>query len=160
MIRLHRPSRLSATESLPMMPGCTVASRVVLWIPNPLFIKHKIIADSFIACKVDEPSSRRSGGDEDLADRMCRLGLISGGLQATVTMTSSVAQHVWAVAKTSFVHPPAVRVLVATGLYTSSGEDYESDASIYDRRPRYTDDEPRREKRFSGLVSMFGGWTL
>jgi hypothetical protein len=42
--------------------------------------------------------------------------------------------------------------------YDSGGEEYESDASIYDRRPRYRDEEPRREGRFrSGLASMFGG---
>ena len=41
--------------------------------------------------------------------------------------------------------------------YTSSGEEYESDASVYDRRPRYRDEEPRHERRFSGLASMCGG---
>lgn len=45
--------------------------------------------------------------------------------------------------------------------YDSSGEEYESDASIYDRysrRSRYGAEEPRREGRFrSGLSSMFGG---
>lgn len=41
--------------------------------------------------------------------------------------------------------------------YASNGEEDESDASVYDRRPRYRDEEPRRERRFSGLASMFGG---
>lgn len=42
--------------------------------------------------------------------------------------------------------------------YDSSGEEYGSDSSIYDRRPRYRDEEPHREGRFrSGLASMFGG---
>jgi len=44
--------------------------------------------------------------------------------------------------------------------YDSSGEEYESDASIYDRysrRSRYRAEEPRRERRFgSGVAPMFG----
>lgn len=44
--------------------------------------------------------------------------------------------------------------------YDSSGEEYESDASIYDRRrhpSRYGAEEPRRGRRFgSGVASMFG----
>jgi len=46
-------------------------------------------------------------------------------------------------------------------VYDSSGEEYDSDDSVYDRhtrRSRYGADEPRREGRFrSGLASMFGG---
>lgn len=41
--------------------------------------------------------------------------------------------------------------------YDSGSEEYESDASVYDRRPRYRDEEPRHERRFSGLASMCGG---
>lgn len=44
--------------------------------------------------------------------------------------------------------------------YDSGGEEYESDASIYDRysgRSRYSAEEPRLEGRFrSGMASMFG----
>ena len=43
-------------------------------------MQYRIIADNVTASEVDEPRSRRSGRDEDLADRMCRLGIISGGL--------------------------------------------------------------------------------
>jgi hypothetical protein len=44
--------------------------------------------------------------------------------------------------------------------YDSSGEEYESDASIYNRYPRrsrYGADEPGRARRFgSSMASMFG----
>jgi hypothetical protein len=51
-------------------------------VSSPLFVQHKTtVANNTLASEVDEPRSRRSGRDsEDLADRMCRLGLMSGGL--------------------------------------------------------------------------------
>ena len=87
---------------------------------------------------------------------MCRLGLISGGLgdrddDFVRRSTRPRRGEDFIRSSTRREGPRRNRA------YTSSGEEYESDASVYDRRPRYRDEEPRRERRFSGLASMFGG---
>lgn len=109
-----------------------------------------------IASEVDEPRTRRSDRDsEELSDRMCRLGLMSGGLgdrddDFVRRSTRPRRGEDFVRSSTRREDPRRNRS------YDSSGGEYEPDASIYDRRPRYRDEEPRHERRFSGLASIFG----
>ena len=123
-------------------------------------MQYRIIADNITASEVDEPRSRRSSREEDLANRMCRLGLMSGGLgdrdDDFVRRSTRPRRGEDYIRSSSRREGPR-----RDRGYDSSGEEYESDASIYDRysrRSRYGAEEPRREGRFrSGLSSMFGG---
>lgn len=90
---------------------------------------------------------------------MCRLGITSGGLGDRDD--DFVRRSTRPRREEDFVRPSTRREGPRRNRgYNSSGEEYGSDASIYDRydrRSRYRDEEPRRARRFgSGMASMFG----
>jgi hypothetical protein len=168
--RLHTLSRGSVTGSPRRTSGCTVVSRVVVLTPSPyrvstesLFVQHMIIvANNILASEVDEPRSRRCGRDsEDLADRVCRLRLMSGGLGDRDD--DFVRRSTHPRRGEDFVRSLTRREGPRRNRgYDSTGREYESDARIYDRYPRrsrYGADEPGRARRFgSSMALVFGFW--
>ncbi|KAM0706149.1 hypothetical protein Q7P35_006698 [Cladosporium inversicolor] len=125
--------------------------------------RGRVDPESLQSSEIDEPrngrSSRGRADAEDLPDRMCCLGLMSGGLgdrdDDFVRRSTRPRRGEDYIRSSSRREGPR-----RNRGYDTSEEEYESDASIYDhysRRSSYGAEEPRRERRFvSGVASMFG----